>query len=119
MFWNCYQSPKYMHLDVPIVEMVEYARRAKERGYTVIIVSGRSEAQRQATLEQLERAGVPFDVLILRAANDFRKDYEYKAEALRQLLAAGYEVVELVDDSKAVVEATIRMGISARCYNCR
>jgi len=113
LFWLCFQSPRYMHLDAPRWDIISIARALKEQGYRIVIVSGRNRAaQLQATLEQLREWGIPFDRLILREQGDFRKDYVYKYEVLRKLLTDGEcESIEAVyDDSQDVYEQLSKAG---------
>ena len=103
-FWDCFLSPRYMHLDAPIEENLEAARAYKEAGYALIIVSGRREVQREATLAQLRAAGLEPDELILRPEGDYRKDYIYKVSIIEQL-ERDYIIVAVYDDSERVINA--------------
>lgn len=114
-FWQCFLSPRYMHLDRVNEEVVEHMRRLRAEGVRIIIVTGRRrDTQGDATIEQLRRHGVPFDEIYFREPGDYRRDAEYKADVLRQLLEKGYEIVEVWDDSEAVVEAAKRVVPGAR-----
>jgi len=67
-------------------------------------VTGRREdTQREETLKQLRDVGVEFDEIYFRPPGYFKKDHEFKAEVIRQLLNKGYEIVEIWDDSEDVV----------------
>ncbi|MEM1598617.1 MAG: HAD family acid phosphatase [Pyrobaculum sp.] len=112
-FWECFQSARYMHLDVPNPDAIEYVKK-KDEGYCVIIVTGRDEEkQSDATVEQLVKYGVPWNCIVFRRSGDFRKAAELKAEVLDRLAAAGVEVAELIDDDPAVVEMAAKRGIKA------
>ena len=100
-FWNCFQSPKFMNLDEPKMNVIEFVRKVKAKGYFVHVVSGRTENQLEATLEQLNRFGVPFDKITLRRNGDFRKDFEFKGEIINAYIREGHEVI-IVDDSPDV-----------------
>ena len=100
-FWNCFQSPKYMNLDEPKQNVTEFVRKVKAKGYLVHIVSGRSEGQLEATLEQLNKYNVPYDKITVRRPNDFRKDFEFKGEIISTYINEGHEVI-IVDDSPDV-----------------
>ncbi|NPA96328.1 MAG: phosphatase [Crenarchaeota archaeon] len=102
-FWNCFLSPRYMHLDRPVPQAIELVRQLKRAGYRIVIVTGRrSDTQFEATTAQLQRFGVPFDEIYMRRPNDRRKDAEYKAEIVLRLIKKGYEVKLVIDDSEAV-----------------
>ncbi|WP_287907979.1 HAD family acid phosphatase, partial [Thermofilum sp.] len=100
-FWECYQSPKYMDFDIPNQDVLNVVKKAKEKGWIVILLTGRNgETQREKTLEQLQKFGVPYDYLIMRNPNDYRKEVEYKREILSSLKGLGDVVV--IDDNPEV-----------------
>ena len=106
-FWECYQSPRYMDFDVPNPNVVDTVRRAKDKGWIVVLLTGRNgETQREKTLEQLAKYNVPYDYLIMRNPDDFRKETEYKKEILNSLKALG-DVV-LIDDNPEVRKLVLR-----------
>ena len=100
-FWNCFQSPKFMNLDEPNYRVIEFVKALKNKGYLVHIVSGRTENQLEATLEQLNKYNVPYDKITVRRPNDFRKDFEFKGEVINAYVREGHEVI-IVDDSPDV-----------------
>lgn len=109
-FWQCYQSSKYMGYDRLNEKVADLVRRAKERGWTIIILTGRSEeTQKQVTMQQLESNGIPYDQLIMRRPGDFRKDSDFKGEVIKELAARGEVIV--IDDSEDV-----RKILSGRSY---
>ena len=104
-FWKIFLSTKYMHLDKPNKELINYISELKSKGIRIIIITGRREdTQKEYTLKQLKEAGISFDEIYFRPANYFRKDYEFKAEVVEKLIEKGYEIVEFWDDSERVVE---------------
>ena len=115
VFWNCFLSSKYMYLDKPNTELVEYVRKLKQLGYRIIIVTGRRrDTQLDATIAQLRAFGVPFDELYMREPNDYRKDHEFKTDIVKRLLEKGYEITEVWDDSERVVEAMKKLLQNAK-----
>jgi len=115
VFWRCFLSPKYMYLDEPNNELIQFVRELKRKGYKIIIVTGRREdTQKEATLEELKRFGIPFDEIYFRKPNDFRKDYVYKMDIVKKLLEKGYQIDYVYDDSERVCEALARMLPNAR-----
>lgn len=106
LFWDCFLSDRYMHLDVPNKELVEYVKSLKSQGYKIVIVTGRrADTQRHYTIKQLREAGIPYDEIFFRPAKSYKKDYELKAEIIKRLIQSGCEVAEVWDDNKDVVEA--------------
>jgi len=100
-FWECYQSPRYMDFDIPNKDVLSTVKRAKEKGWVVVILTGRNgETQREKTLEQLQKFNVPYDYLIMRNPGDYRKEVEYKREILNGLKGLG-DVI-LIDDNPEV-----------------
>jgi len=114
-FWNCFLGTKYMHLDRPNAEAIEYIRRLRDGGARIVIVTGRREdTQREYTLKQLAEVGVEFDEIYFRPADCFKKDHEFKVEVVKSLLERGYEIAEVWDDSEAVVNALRRLLPTAK-----
>lgn len=110
-FWSCFLSEKYMHLDTPKDNVIRVVRELKSRGYTIHVVSGRTENQLNATIEQLQKFNVPYDKITLRRIGDYRKDYEFKGEVVRSYVEQGFEVI-IIDDS-----ADVRALLPERAYS--
>ena len=85
-FWNCYQSETYMYLDVPKENVISLVKSLIDDETVIVVVSGRSEKQSQETLGQLKAIGINANDVYLRKDKDFRKDYQFKAEVVSQLL---------------------------------
>jgi beta-phosphoglucomutase-like phosphatase (HAD superfamily) len=114
MFWDCYQSPRFMNLDKPKREVIEFVKRLIEekKPEVVVIVSGRSEKQREYTLKQLSEIGIEPNEVVLRGEKDFRKDHEFKRDAVRKLMEKyDQDKVIVVDDSDTVIEYLGKDGI--------
>jgi len=105
LFWNLFLSDKYMHLDEPNLEVINYIRKLKSEGYKIVIITGRrSDTQRRETLRQLREWGVPYDEIFFRRRDDRRPDSSLKAGIIKWLLSRGYRIVEVWDDSGSVIE---------------
>jgi beta-phosphoglucomutase-like phosphatase (HAD superfamily) len=103
-FWNCYQSERFMNLDIPRVSVINYVKTLVTNNTIVIIVSGRSIKQYNKTLEQLQSVSIAPHEIYLRTEKDFRKDYEFKADILSQLLKKyNPEEIIMIDDSDSVL----------------
>jgi beta-phosphoglucomutase-like phosphatase (HAD superfamily) len=104
-FWNCFQSEAYMSLDTPKENIVTFVKSLINDGTIVVIVSGRSEKQRTKTLEQLQSLNITANEVYLRKEKDFRKDYQFKAEIVSQLLQKySPEETVMIDDSDDVID---------------
>jgi len=107
MFWECYQSPRFMNLDRPKWEVIEFVKQLIEEKEpeVIAVVSGRSEKQREATLKQLSEIGIEPNEVVLRGEKDFRKDHEFKRDAVRRLREKyDQNKVIMIDDSDTVLE---------------
>jgi len=107
-FWGCFLSGRYLDLDKPNLEVVEHARRLKNSGVRIVVVTGRWETLRERTLSQLAEAGVEPDEVYFRPAGDSRPHHVYKAETVLKLLERGYRLLEVWDDSESVVRELSR-----------
>ena len=98
MFWECYQSPRFMNLDEPKWKVIRFVKRLIEEKEpeVIAVVSGRSEKQRKETLKQMSNIGIETNEIVLRGEKDFRKDYEFKKFVIRELM-------EKYDQNKAIV----------------
>jgi phosphoglycolate phosphatase-like HAD superfamily hydrolase len=103
-FWNCFQSERFMYMDSPKDNVITYAKSLIDNETVVVVVSGRSERQKEKTLEQLRDIGIGFNEIYLRKEKDFRKDFQFKGEIMSQLILK-YNPAELIliDDSDDVL----------------
>lgn len=90
--------------DTPIASTVFLARWFNEVN-DIVIVTGRSEAARQLTVNWLLYHSIPFTRLIMRPAGDRTPNPIFKVEAIDQLSDEGHEVRLVVDDYQAVADA--------------
>ena len=107
MFWECFQSPRFMDFDKPKWEVIEFVKQLIEekKPEVIVVVSGRSEKQREATLKQLSEIGIEPNEVVLRGEKDFRKDHEFKRDAVRRLKEKyDQNKVIMIDDSDTVLE---------------
>ena len=107
MFWECYQSPRFMNLDKPKWDVITFVQQLIEekKPEVIAVVSGRSEKQREDTLKQLSEIGIEPNEVVLRAEKDFRKDHEFKSDVVRKLKEKyDQDKVIAIDDSDAVLE---------------
>jgi phosphoglycolate phosphatase-like HAD superfamily hydrolase len=109
LFWECFLSSRYIYLDRVRVEYAALARDYAERGFKVVVVTGRPRSMEVETWAQLREAGLEGLVseVFFRRVGDYRGDSVFKVEVLRRL-AARYVVEAVYDDSEDVVEALRR-----------
>ena len=70
----------------------------------IIIVSGRHEHAREATIEFLNDYNISFDDLFMRRDDDYRGDDLIKKEIYNNNIAPYYNVLYIVDDRSRVVK---------------
>jgi phosphoglycolate phosphatase-like HAD superfamily hydrolase len=97
--------------DPPLAEGLAVARRLAA-DHQLVILSGRPERYRSATVTWLRAHHLPTESLLLRRDGDRRPARVTKIEALRNLSLTG-KVAILVDDDPAVCAAAEAAGFAA------
>ena len=97
--------------DKPIQHVIEVARALHAAGFSIIIVTGRSESIRRETEEWLLQHGVLYTELIMRKKTDRRRNSELKLEALEDLVLRGYLPLMVFEDLPAAVTTYRRAGV--------
>ena len=113
--WDVFFDPTNINLDQPNHSVIEMAKMLKEQGHSIVIFSGRSKVTKIATMEWLDKFGVPFDVLKMRPDNSefrFMPDDKLKQHWLDQLFPIKEDIMCVFDDRNKVVEMWRRNGIS-------
>lgn len=87
----------------------------RARGCKIVLLTGRSEDNRDTTVNWLKKNDVPFDDLFMRAANDTRPDAVVKEEHYLTELT-GERVLFVVEDRMSVVQMWRRLGLV--CLQC-
>jgi hypothetical protein len=93
--------------DPVIQEMV----RVFSHFFVPIAMSGRVEATRERTEFSLNRDGVPYNHLFMRADGDMRADNIVKAELFDTHVRDNYDVQFVLDDRQQVVDMWRAMGL--------
>lgn len=73
------------------------------QGYSVLIVTARSERYREYTKEWLNRYCVPYTELFMRAEGDLRPDYDVKKDLLYRIREK-WDVEHAIDDNPSVLQ---------------
>lgn len=76
----------------------------------VFIVTGREEAQRETTLEDLASAGIDYDQLYMQPEVDMDTP-TYKHDTVAMLMQEGYEIDAFVDDNADNRKAVAALGV--------
>lgn len=125
--WGAFE--RLIPQDTPIPHVIEAVQRLYNAGWTVVMMSGRSERSRQDTVDWLEKYDVPYHALYMRREfeydkdgsvkltrkgkpqGDFRRDDIVKEELLGVARADGYDPDVVFDDRDQVVVMWRRLGI--------
>ena len=97
--------------DDPIQGVIQIAQILKRAGYTIVVMSGRSDEARRGTIEWLKAYDVPFDALYMRAAGDYRKDSIIKRELFEENVRGRFYIEGVFDDRDQVIRMWRDMGI--------
>jgi len=83
--------------------VVNATQVAKLLGHDVLVVTARRHMWRNHTAFWLAMNGVPSDMLMMRANEDYRKDYLVKKDMLDTIRQA-YDVIHAWDDNPAIIQ---------------
>lgn len=100
--------------DTPI-ESTIMVMNALSHNHAIILLTGRSEESREVTEAWLSRHGISADCLLMRGADDFRKDWEMKEDFVSEITDK-FDVHGAFDDSEGVLAMLNRRGI--RTFDC-
>ena len=100
-----------MHLDTVHDDIKWFNVDFAQNGHKIILCSGRGEEHRAVTVEWLNRNGIFYDDLYMRAKGDNRKDSVVKVELLDQIIVEHGRPYVWFDDRQQVVDAIRGQGI--------
>ena len=109
--WKKFRQNMYQ-LDRVFEPTVDIILGLLEKGYGLIILTGRSEVHRQETIEYLEELDIPTDWLIMRKKNDYTPSAEYKRKEYMKIMPTPISMV--FDDHPKVIAMFREYGIP--CY---
>ncbi len=99
--------------DEVLPEGLALATEVAAEGHAVVYLTGRNESYRELTQSWLDRHGFPSGRLVMRPDRDRRPARMFKPQALRRI-AVRREVLLVVDDDPAVVDALLQDGWPVR-----
>ncbi|PIK15172.1 HAD family acid phosphatase [Halobacteriovorax sp. JY17] len=94
----------------------ELVAAMEEKGFKILLLTGRGEESRNQTEEWLEKYQVPYTELYMRKAQDSREDSEIKREIFLDFIRPEYETLFVVEDRLSVVEMWRKLNIT--CLQC-
>lgn len=112
--WNAFNAE--MHDDAIKEDIRHLVYAMFNKGYFILLVTGRFRQYHVATDNWLNHHGVLYHNLYMRPDGDFRSDYIIKEEIYQQLIKPHYKVLFVVEDRKTVVEMWRRNGLT--CLQC-
>ena len=93
----------------PIQKVIDYVNNDHAE-YLVVIVTGRFESDREATVAALSNAGVQYDRLVMNQDKTVDAS-EYKKDVAEALIADGKTIDKAIDNDSAAREAYSQLGI--------
>ena len=106
---NCGRGPFDWHRvgeDDPIQHVIDVVHALRDARYKIVIMSGRDEVSREATIEWLNKHKIPFDDLFMRPAGSQEKDNKIKHDLFWEHVAPKYDIRFALDDRDQVVHFT-------------
>lgn len=99
-------------LNIPVANVL---KAFAEKGYHILLLSGREDRFRTPTIRFLEKYQIPYDHLWMRKTKDFRKDAIIKKEIFNREIAGKYEIEFVMDDRNQVVDMW-RKELGLTCF---
>lgn len=111
LFWKYFLSEDLLNLDKPRDVGIRLLLDRLGKG-VVVVLTGRPYRLYKATLDELKRAGIPVDrvILIMRPNNDRRSDLEFKSGVFARIP----RLVEVHDDEEKILLEAKRIHPEAR-----
>lgn len=86
-----------------------FLKWAREQGFNIIFLTGRTENMRMVTTANLVRNKVAYDGLFMRGDNDRRPASKFKAETRRNIEKMGYKIVVNIGDQDSDLAGGVAM----------
>lgn len=118
--WKVFLDDALLALDSPIDGAVQALSHLMHHlGYQMVLLTGRPEQLRQATISHLIDAGVQWHTLLMRKDGDYRKSPLLKTEEVCKYLDehSGVNEVLFVDDQSENL-AAVQAALDAREVDC-
>lgn len=95
----------------PVVKYLVESISIMDEQTRIIVLSGRDGCCEDETRDWLEYYGVPYDMLLMRKQDDYRKDNIIKEEIYRNEIEPNYNVLFAIDDRLQVLDMWNKLGI--------
>ncbi len=97
------------HMDAPHVPTIQLARSLYAGGFNVVVWTSRGDCARLISQDWLRVNNVPYNALLMRAADDDRTPAQYKFDLLRSINPE--RVLMAVEDDEKVAKHLRRLGV--------
>jgi phosphoglycolate phosphatase-like HAD superfamily hydrolase len=100
--------------DEPIMPVLTTVRSLQLAEYTIVVITGRPERTRQATLSWLSKHGISPIKMYMRADDDRREDFVVKSELLDEMLEdfPGHKLIGAFEDRDQCVSMFRKRGVT-------
>ncbi|ARJ06499.1 hypothetical protein GCM10010988_17610 [Cnuibacter physcomitrellae] len=95
----------------PVADVVAVAQALDRAGLSIVVLTSRKERWRYRTRVWLDKWGVPYVALGMRADADDRRDDDVKRDLHARMRDLGYDPVLAIDDNPTVVSLWRSLGI--------
>jgi hypothetical protein len=108
--WDTFFDPENVRkLDKPRQDVIVDLYKERDKGNQIVIMSGRSDITKEATIDCLRRDNIPFDRIWMRPHKDHRKDTDLKLDFLDRYTDG--KPLRAYDDRPCVIRAWQSRGI--------
>lgn len=101
-------------LDAPIQPTIDINVALFDAGYHIVLLTGREERNRKATIDWCHKYGVKFHELLMRPNGNRRLDTELKLKLAKKLISAGC-IHSVFEDRNRVAKMWREQGLT--CYH--
>jgi predicted kinase len=98
--------------DILNLHVANTVKTYKKLGHQILLVSGRQDTFKPQTIRWLEKHEIPYDHLIMRGAEDRRKDSDLKEEIFNENIRNKYYIDFVLDDRNQVVYKWRELGLT-------
>lgn len=100
--------------DQPILPVLTTVRSLQLAEYTLVVITGRPERTRQATMSWLSKHGISPTKMYMRADDDRREDFVVKSELLDEMLEdfPGHKLIGVFEDRRQCVTMFRNRGVT-------
>lgn len=95
-----------VHEDEPVPHIIDLVKALQKDGYKIVVMSGRDEVCKEATLQAFVDQGIVIDDIFMRPSGSYEKDNKVKHDLFWEFVAPKYDVRFALDDRQQVVDFT-------------